>query len=57
MKESELLEFVSQLFSRDTLMEIGMDKRQSDIFMKKFDELIQKRAKVSPCFLFCVTVI
>ena len=33
-------------------MEIGMDKRQSDIFMRKFDELIKKKAKVAPCFFF-----
>lgn len=38
-------------------MEIGMDKRQSDIFMRKFDELIKKKAKVAPCFFFCVAVI
>lgn len=32
-------------------MEIGMDKRQSDIFMRKFDELIKKKAKVALSFL------
>ena len=38
-------------------MEIGMDKRHSDIFMKKFDELKKKKLKVNNLFLFFVIII
>ena len=41
-----LPDFVTKLFSKETLLDIGMNKRQSEIYTKKFDKLIMNKVKV-----------